>query len=443
MNYSLLQLLNSSTWSVDLNTFIQYQGIADAILSGAEFSIDLKPIPPYYSVNPSFEPETGSVNTDLPDSKVAVHMIKGLMLKNDAVCGPTGMKTIARNMLEADRNPGIASHVLVIESGGGQTSSIHPLKEAISKLSKPIVCFVDDQAASAGYYAASLTDHIMASQDALVGSIGVFISFSSRPKESTSSDGIVHKRIYADSSPEKNIEMEQAIMGNYSLIKENLLNPIDAKFMADIRKNRPNVTDKQLQGGILNADQCIGTLVDSIGTLEQAIDYSYSLCKPSNPKTNKMSKKNYPSIAKAASVDSFDVDADQGLHLDTSLADTLEASVSAMQSRIASFETLQEGESIQSLRDSAAIAATTLISQTEQSQAAELALNATVTDLTSKLGAANLQILAKDAEIETLSKTPPAPLTTVVHPVDAGIPPKTVDAESMHYFNLSKIGISQ
>jgi hypothetical protein len=227
-------------------------------------------------------------------------------------------------------------------------------------------------------------------------------------------------------------------MGNYALIKENLLNPIDAKFMADIRKNRPNVTDKQLQGGILNADQCIGTLIDSIGTLEQAIDYSYSLCKPIN--TNKMSKKNYPSIAIAAGIQSFEVEAKEGLHLDVSLADILETSVSGMQSLIASFESLQEGESIQSLRDAAATAGSSLIHQTELSDAAEIVLKASVTDLTSKLNAANLQLVAKDAEIETLSKTPPAPLTNVINPLDAGIPAKIVDAESQHYYNLSKIG---
>ena len=450
MNYSLLQLLHSGTWSVDLNTFMQYQGIADAILRGANFSLDATPNLPAYFVDPLSENKLDPSDPDSNMDLVAIHQITGLMLKYDAPCGPVGMKTFANGLLIADSNPNIAAHVMIIDSGGGQSSSINPLKQAFSKLKKPVVAFVDDVAASAGYYAASLSDHIMAGPDASVGSIGVFIAFSSRTQESVSEDGLIHKRIYADTSPDKNIEMEEAIKGNFSLIRENLLNPIDARFMADVRLHRPDVTEKQLQGGILSADQCVGSLVDSLGTLEDAINLAFSLSLKSKPKPNTMSKKNYPAIAKSAMVEQLEVEAQQGLHLDASLADMLETNLVMMQSQLETMENLAEGESVKGLRDQIADLTAKLTaaddavsaSAVAESASAELVtgLRSSIDGLKLEVQQANRIITAKDAEIETLSKIPAVVLTQVPDPQDHLQVKKTADPEADHYYRLSQFG---
>ena len=450
MNYSLLQLLHSGTWSVDLNTFMQFQGIADAILRGANFSLDAMPNPPAYFVDPLSENKIGSANTDSIDGLVAIHQITGLMLKYDAPCGPVGMKSFANALLQADRNPNIAAHVMIIDSGGGQSSSINPLKQAFSKLTKPVVAFVDDVAASAGYFAASLSNHIMASPDAMVGSIGVFIAFSSREQTSQSADGMKHLRIYADSSPDKNLEIEEAIKGNYAPIRENLLNPLDARFMADIKLHRLDVTEKQLQGGIVSADQCVGTLVDSLGSLEDAIQLAFSLSQKSKPKPNTMSKKNYPAIAKSAMVEALEVEVQQGLHLDESLADLLETNLVLMQSRIDEMETLAEGESVQGFRDQIADLTAKLTDAADAVSASAIAesantelvngLKSTIDGLKLEVQQANSVITAKDAEIETLSKTPLAVLTQVPNPQDHLHIAKTADPEAEHYYRLSQFG---
>ena len=53
--------------------------------------------------------------------------------------------------------------------------------------------------------------------------------------------------------------------------KERVLNPHNERFKADIRKNRPNVSDDQLKGRTYEAKDVVGTLIDAIGRFDTAV----------------------------------------------------------------------------------------------------------------------------------------------------------------------------
>lgn len=69
--------------------------------------------------------------------------------------------------------------ILTIDSPGGTTAGGEAIYEAVRKLAaqKPVVAQVGTLAASAGYMIASATDHIVARQSSIVGSIGVLFQY--------------------------------------------------------------------------------------------------------------------------------------------------------------------------------------------------------------------------------------------------------------------------
>ena len=69
--------------------------------------------------------------------------------------------------------------ILAIDSPGGTTAGGEAIFEGVRRLAaeKPVVAQVGTLAASAGYMIASASDHIVARQSSIVGSIGVLVQF--------------------------------------------------------------------------------------------------------------------------------------------------------------------------------------------------------------------------------------------------------------------------
>jgi len=127
---------------------------------------------------------------------------------------------------------------------------------------------------SAGQFAGSYCKEIIASRETdLVGSIGTMTIWEGRKANSSEdSEGVIHQRIYADDATQKNEEFETAINeGNFKLTRERILNPLNFEFVSEIRNNRPGVEDKHLHGRAFPAGEVVGSLVDSIGDFNYAI----------------------------------------------------------------------------------------------------------------------------------------------------------------------------
>jgi protease-4 len=126
---------------------------------------------------------------------VAVVAVVGLTLAltPSARRALTGSQAIARvsidGLIRSDRDrvdalerlekSSAAAVILHINSPGGTTAGSEQLYDALTRLKakKPLVVVVEGLAASGGYIAALASDHIIAQQSSLVGSIGVLFQY--------------------------------------------------------------------------------------------------------------------------------------------------------------------------------------------------------------------------------------------------------------------------
>lgn len=277
-----------------------YFPLLKGALSGLEFVAEPEPensIPFLVSVSsnrviPFADPSDLSYSRE-DDQFVFVLNLRGTVLKHDAMCGPRGTRTLASRLTQMDKEANVIGHIIVTESGGGMAAAVPEMADAIQALTKPVVAWIDGMSASAAYYINSYCSHIMASRVSdQVGCIGTLIQLQGYPKFAKLEDGSVVARIYADAATEKNDEYEAALEGNFTLIKERVLNPHNEQFVSDVKNNRSGVLDEQLKGRTYNAGDVVGTLIDSIGTFNDAVNLVISLAKPVTQTTGKNQNSN-------------------------------------------------------------------------------------------------------------------------------------------------------
>lgn len=415
MNYSLVKAILEGTWAVSAQTFLQYDPIARGIIRhGLEFEVEPEAkdtIP--FQLAPGATYDSRHASGSKPkEGVVAVTPLIGVMLKYDTSCGPRGTTTIAKRLQNADEDPGVDAHVLLVDSGGGQAASVSPLAYTIQNLKKPIVAYCDNMMASAALYAGSHCKEIWASSEMdVIGSVGVMIGLQGREAISEDKDGVKHIRLYSDHSPEKNIEFEEALKGNYKVVKEKLLNPLDKRFMEDMKQNLPGVTEEQLKGGTQFARDLVGTMIHKIGSLQEAAQRALELAHPeaeTDSKTHNqsnMSKSEFKALATVAGVPSFEV-SNEGIFLSTDQATSAEEALGRLEAAEAAIEGLEEGETVKGLKQS----------------------NATLTQKNKDLNAEN----------ERLSKDPEAKETTA-HSDGDDKEKKNIDPEAEALYGLSKV----
>jgi protease-4 len=80
-------------------------------------------------------------------------------------------------LAQASADPAIKAVVVRVNSPGGSVVGSNQIYHMLKDFDKPIVFWMDETAASGGYYIACGADHIVAHPDSLVGSIGVISQF--------------------------------------------------------------------------------------------------------------------------------------------------------------------------------------------------------------------------------------------------------------------------
>ncbi len=251
----------------------------------------------------------GSAVGDPGVKQIQVITISGPLMKNDQYCGPAGMKSMGNWIKQADKDPGVDGILLVIDSPGGTVSGTEDLGAIIKGTKKPIVAYVEDLAASAGYWLACNCDEIIANTTtAQVGSIGVLLSFMDI-QPALEREGVVFHTITAPQSTEKTAMFDKIRAGEYEEYKNTVLAPLAAKFIDTVTGNRANVNESQTKGAVYFAKDVIGSLVDSIGTFDQALQRVAELATPSatfNPPNTTMTKPELKRLAKAAAIPHFE-----------------------------------------------------------------------------------------------------------------------------------------
>lgn len=296
MRISYLKEILESVYMIEPSQAIAGKTLLNGIMMGLEFSPE--------------KPVQGTLlgNNDFPaipiTKNIHVSHLYGTMYRQDSDCGQVGTQTIAEELIEADADSSIIGHILMIDSGGGAANSVPVLAKAIRQCTKPVVAFVENMMASAAMYAGSYCHRIVAN-DKLdrIGCIGTMVQIADYPKNHKDADGFVRLRIYADGAEEKNGEYEAALEGDFRLIKEHMLNPLNDDFKANIKANRPNVADEQLKGRTYYAQDCVGTLIDAIGGFDAAINEVLNL---SNINIKEMNLENIQKIASCAQIVAVD-----------------------------------------------------------------------------------------------------------------------------------------
>ena len=260
-----------------------------------------------------------TIDVGSKNSKETVNVVnlKGMMTRHDGECH-YGTRTIAKKLKEADAEKSVIGHIIVIDSGGGAANSVPDLAEAIEALTKPCVAFVDGMMASAAIYVGSYCDYIIANrEDDMIGCVGTMIQIIDYPKSGELSSGEICVRVYADGSEEKNQDYEEALQGNIQMIKDEVLNPLNAKFVQAMKENRHLNDETLLKGKTYFAKDVVGTLIDEIGEFKKAVDKVVSLSKSKINSENQNISNMFENITKLPNCTVIEESADKTVTLMT------------------------------------------------------------------------------------------------------------------------------
>ncbi|HZP75821.1 MAG TPA: signal peptide peptidase SppA [Pseudolabrys sp.] len=167
--------------------------------------------------------------------------------------------------------------VIKIDSPGGTTAGAEELYTALRELQakKPMVVMVEGLAASGAYIAAMASDHIVAQDTSLVGSIGVLFQFPNftgalktlgvQVEEVKSSPLKAAPNGFEPTSPEARAALDAIVKDSYAWFK-------------DLVKNRRKMNDDQLarvdDGRVFTGRQALELkLVDGLGTEKTAVEW--------------------------------------------------------------------------------------------------------------------------------------------------------------------------
>lgn len=216
----------------------------------------------------------GSAVTE--DGSIVIVPVLDAIVKYDQPCGPVGMITRARQVGEAADNEQVEAIVFLFDTPGGESGATEVMEKAVQRAKqkgKLTVGLVSGLMCSAGYWIGSACDYLYISQETdIVGSIGTMISLANYDKM-LAKEGIEIHDIYADASTDKNKDFKEAMKGNYTPIKQNLLNPLNEVFRKTVTTNRPGLN----KSTTLSGRTFIGTsaikqgLVDGKTTMETLI----------------------------------------------------------------------------------------------------------------------------------------------------------------------------
>lgn len=383
MNYHLISAIVKGVWAIDEAAALSYAPLLNNILgkSPVAFEFDKE----QFKVT-SYDRSTARYSTwdgfrNAPKGSIVIIPISGPLMKNDQYCGPRGMASIGEIIKEADKSDNISGIILKIDSPGGTVDGTVALAEIVKSVSKPIIAFADGLMASAALWIAASADEIIAADNKTqIGSIGVILSFADL-QPAYEKLGVKFHQITADQSSDKNKMFNDLRAGKYDDYKKEVLNPLADAFIAHIEENLPGVTKDQLTGKVFFAENVVGSLADSIGNFDYAINRMNALIetndKNSNSNNNTATMKKFEAIDKVVGAELQTTE--EGAHLN-----------------------LEQLESVNTALEQGAADAASLETANTAKTNAENAQKKAESDLAE----ANKTIQSQSAEIEELKKNP-------------------------------------
>jgi len=181
--------------------------------------------------------------------------------------------TYAINDMES--NPNVKAIILEIESIGGSSVAAEEIANALLYATKPTVAQIRDHAYSAGYWAATGADYIIASEMSDIGNIGVNGSYLDYSKQNTT-NGITYNQL--TSAPFKNIgDPDKPLTEDEKELLQRDIDIMHQYFVKSVAENRGLDIDKvnKLADGstMLGRMALDNGLIDEIGDWDNVLFY--------------------------------------------------------------------------------------------------------------------------------------------------------------------------
>lgn len=221
------------------------------------------------------------------NEKIAIINIEGsIFYQEDSWQSITGKKTgadfIVKQIRQAASDSKIKAIVLMIKSPGGSiTASDEIYQETVNakKAKKKVVAFLNETAASGGYYVALPADKIIASPTTITGSIGV-ISQTLNVEELLKKYGVKVETIKSGKYKDILSSFRQ-MTGEEQKIIQNIIDEYYQQFLNLIKENR-KIDEEKLKeiadGRVFTASQAKElNLIDYLGYEQEAIDLAANL----------------------------------------------------------------------------------------------------------------------------------------------------------------------
>ena len=296
MNFTLAkEIYGANPWFVDQQTLPSLFGIIDSLQKGITLEAPEEKYNSCQFITESKDKlitKEWQLKDDSFDSAIGLINLNGPITVGGGASS-YGMREQASAMLKMSKDNRVKSFIVLADSGGGATSAVEIMVNAINevKKTKTVIGLVQEAgvAASACYGILSACNEIYAeSEMSIVGSAGTMIQFSGRGANSEDENGVKHIRLYATKSTEKNKAFEEAINNdNYELIYSKLLDPINERFLSLIEENRPALKNTNFSDGhTLFAKDAIGTFIDGIKSFSEVFSIATGETKINNNLNN-------------------------------------------------------------------------------------------------------------------------------------------------------------
>jgi ClpP class serine protease len=208
-----------------------------------------------------------------------------------------GMLDVSKNVLSMAKDNRVKGFIFDMDSGGGSTAAVEIMVDTINEvkaMGKPVYVLISKGGtlASAAYGIASAADGIYYQSDmSMVGSLGTMLQTEGRAAN-REKDGVKYIRLYATKSVLKNKPIEEALNNdNYTLLVNELLDPVNERFISTLQENRPKLTNEQLNGNAIFAKDDTGVYLDGRSTMEDLFQKIITNTNITNTNINFNSKK--------------------------------------------------------------------------------------------------------------------------------------------------------
>jgi signal peptide peptidase SppA len=193
------------------------------------------------------------------------------------ISGATSYEMLAKEFQLAMDDPKIHAIVLQIDSPGGEVNGNTEFSQMVfdARKKKKVYAFVQGLGASAAYWIASSADKVIASETALLGSIGTIMAW----KQESDKPGVKSYEFVSSASPKKVLNPDTE--GGKGQIQK-MVDDLGQVFVNAVARNRGVSADVVLktfgQGGLLIASEAVSAkMADAVGTMEGTISQLISM----------------------------------------------------------------------------------------------------------------------------------------------------------------------